>query len=317
MISRPNGKRPLISVVIIAYNMAREIPRTVQSFLPPYQQGISFEDIEIIVMENGSNHPVDQDIVSAWPECVRYVQVKNPLPSPASALNQGVSMCRGDWVCPVIDGARMITPGIFQLTNNLIASHKNPVITTVGYHLGHKPQQKNVLEGYNQNVEDSLLSSIDWPNKPYDLFKVSSLGLSALGNWLAPIAESNVLILNKEFYHHIGGYDEKFNHPGGGIVNLDFFKRCVEHPESQYILLLGEASFHQYHGGVTTSRGVDLPSVEDQTKTTWQIYADQYFNIHGKTYEIPQIQPLIYGHLNQSIKEQTIKAALHLHNSSN
>jgi len=56
-------QRPIISVVIISYNMAREIPRTVQSFLPPYQLAIGYNDIEIIVMENGSSHPVDPEVV--------------------------------------------------------------------------------------------------------------------------------------------------------------------------------------------------------------------------------------------------------------
>lgn len=67
--------RPVISVIIIAYNMAREIPRTVQSFLPPYQRAVTFEDVEIIVMENGSSAPLDPEVVRGWPNCVRYVQV--------------------------------------------------------------------------------------------------------------------------------------------------------------------------------------------------------------------------------------------------
>ena len=304
--------RPLISVIIIAYNMPREIPRTVHSFLPPYQQDISFDDIEIIVMENGSNTPIDPEVVSSWPDCVRYVQVQDSHPSPASALNQGVAISRGEWVCPVIDGARMITPGVFKAAHELIHAHDNPIIATMGYHLGHKVQQENVLDGYNQRAEDALLASIDWPHKPYDLFKISSLGLSALGSWLSPIAESNVLILKKAYYEAIGGFDEQFNIPGGGLVNLDFFKRCIEPEESQYIMLLGEGSFHQFHGGITTSRGVHLQSYEDEKKTTWQVYADQYKDIRGQNYETPTVTPLIYGKANAVVREHTIKAALYI-----
>jgi len=182
--------RPLISVVIVAYNMAREIPRTVQSFLPPYQQDIGFDEIEIIVLENGSSLPVDPTIVQAWPNCVRYIKIENSHSSPAKALNEGVAMARGDWVCPVIDGARMITPGVFKRAYELFHMHDNPVVTTIGYHLGDKPQQENVLTGYNQVVEDELLASIDWPDNPYDLFKVSSLGESARGSWFREISET-------------------------------------------------------------------------------------------------------------------------------
>jgi len=306
-------QRPIISVVIISYNMSREIPRTVQSFLPPYQLAIGYNDIEIIVMENGSNYPVDPEVVKAWPSCVRYVQVTNSHPSPATALNAGVAMSRGDWVCPVIDGARMVTPGIFKHAHDMIKAHNNPVIATMGYHLGHKIQQHNVLEGYNQDAEDALLNSIGWPNNPYDLFKISSLGGSARGSWLTQIAESNVLVLKKSFYETLGGFDEKFDIPGGGLVNLDFFKRCIDHEDSLYIMLADEGSFHQYHGGVTTSRAVNLPSFEDTEKTTWQIYAEQYLAIRGEPYQPSKIYPIIYGVMNNIVREQTINAALAIH----
>lgn len=312
MTSPSNSDRPLISVIIIAYNMAREVPRTVQSFLPPYQKGISHDDIEIIVMENGSSHPVDSSLVESWPNCVRYIQVQDPKPSPANALNQGVAMARGEWVCPVIDGARMITPGVMHQSHSLIKAHQNPVVATIGYHLGHKIQQENVLEGYNQTEEDALLKSIGWPNNAYNLFKISSLGGSAKGGWLAKIAESNVLILKKEFYLSLGGYDERFDTAGGGLVNLDFFKRSVEHESSQYIMLLGEGSFHQYHGGVTTSRAVNLPSLENKKKTTWQLYSEEYESIRGEPYEVPQETPFVYGKATPAMRSQTIEAALYV-----
>lgn len=308
----PSPSKPLISVVIIAYNMAREIPRTVRSFLPGYQQGITDDEIEIIVMENGSSHPVPADIVASWPDNVRYVNVQDPHPSPAQALNAGIAMARGHWVCPVIDGARMVTPGVFKDAKALMGSYDNPVIATLGFHLGDKVQQLNVKDGYNQDVEDELLRSIDWPNFPYRLFDISALGGSAQGAWLTPIAESNVLILKKSFYEKVGGYDEQFDIPGGGLINLDFFKRVIDHEESQYILLLCEGSFHQYHGGVTTSRPVGQTSLEDKTKTTWEIYAQQYKNIRGQAYQASSQMPIIYGQMRPEIQRILIKAALHI-----
>lgn len=312
MTSPSNADRPLITVIIISYNMAREVPRTVQSFLPPYQKNISNDDIEIIVMENGSSAPIDPEIVQGWPECVRYIQVDDPKPSPANALNQGVAMARGEWVCPVIDGARMITPGVIHQSHTLMRAHPNPVIATIGYHLGHKTQQENVLDGYNQAEEDALLESIGWPNNAYNLFKISSLGGSAKGGWLSKIAESNVLILKKDFYLSIGGYDERFDTPGGGLVNLDFFKRSVEHESSQYVMLLGEGSFHQYHGGVTTSRAVNLPSLENKKKTTWELYSEEYIGIRGEAYKVPQEVPFVYGKATSVVRTQTIEAALYI-----
>lgn len=310
-------KRPLISVVIIAYNMAREIPRTVQSFLSPYQTGIAPDDVEVIVMENGSSHPVPENIIASWPDNVRYIKIEagEAKSSPAHALNQGVKLAHAPWVCPVIDGARMVTPGVFQAVKELISVAPNPVITTMGYHLGHKPQQQAVLEGYNQIEEDKLLQSINWPQTPYKLFDIASLGGSAKYAWLAPISESNVLVLKKRFYAELGGYDEAFDIPGGGLVNLDFFYRTVMHPTSRYILLIGEASFHQYHGGVTTSRSVNTPDPEDKGRTTWEIYNAQYKTLRGHPFRPPDKTPTLYGEMSDAVRRILIKAATALDNA--
>ena len=307
--SKSNSKSPLISVIIISYNMAREIPKTVHSFLPPYQIDIDVSEIELIIMENGSCKPVDPKIIAAWPENVRYVNVPNPKSSPIEAINTGVQMAKSDWVCVVIDGARMVTPGLFKMAKDLIHIHPCPMIATIGRHLGEKVQQFSVQDGYSQTQEDALLASIDWPHgDPYRLFDISCVGGSAQGSWLMPIAESNVLILKKSLYEELGGYDEKFDIPGGGLANLDFFKRAIEHDDSQYFMLTGEASFHQYHEGVTTSRPVNAPSIEDESKTTWDIYAQQYEDIRGIPYSLSPIAPMIYGPVNDRLQTEIFKA---------
>ena len=303
------SKSPQISIIIISYNMAREVPRTVQSFLPPYQNDLSPDEIEIIVLENGSSNPIPKSVRESWPENVRYIKVENPHPSPAKALNQGVEMARGEWVCPVIDGARMVSPGVINAAKAMMKAHENPVIATIGYHLGHKTQQINVDFGYNQEEEDKLLDSINWPDEPYKLFEISSLGGSAKAGWLQTLMESNVPFMKKSFYQSISGFDEAFDIPGGGLVNLDFFKRCVEHPETQYVLLLGEASFHQYHGGVTTSRRVGMPSQTVKGKTTWEVYSEQYEAIRGASYKGPTVKPIIYGEHYEVARSETIRFA--------
>lgn len=292
---------PLISIIITSYNMAREIPRTVQSFLPPYQNNIKTSDIEILVMENGSSNPVSPEIISAWPDNVRYIPVQAPTPSPAKALNLGVELSMGAWVCPVIDGARMVTPGLIHNVQSLMNIHDDPIIATLGWHLGDKPQQDNVAHGYNQSVEDSLLNSINWPHDGYQLFDISCLGKSAGAAWLKPISESNVLFMRKTSYQSLGGYDEAFDIPGGGLVNLDFFKRAIEDERREYILLMGEASFHQFHGGVSTSRNVRLPSLEDKSRSTWDIYVAQYEALRGTVFKASKRSPTLYGKIHPQL----------------
>ena len=53
-------RRPKLSVIVIIYDMAREAPRTLQSFAVPYQTGIAPEDYEVIVVDNGSPTPLGE-----------------------------------------------------------------------------------------------------------------------------------------------------------------------------------------------------------------------------------------------------------------
>lgn len=290
------SERPLFSIIIVSYNMAREVPRTVQSFLPPYQTAIRPEEVEVIVLENGSPRPIPDAVIERWPHNVRYVTVPNPKASPAHALNLGVSLSSGHWVCPVIDGARLVTPGLLSKTKQIIQIYDNPVIATLAYHLGSILQPLNAERGYNQEEEDKLLASINWPENAYQLFDISCLAGSSRDGWLKPLPECNAPILRREFYDAIGGYDECFDIPGGGIVNHDFFRRCVDHDESDYVMLLDEGSFHQYHGGVTTSRSV-AKSDENAPEgpSVWDRYVQQYERIRSQPYAPPVKTPTLFG----------------------
>ncbi len=282
-----------VSVIVISYNMAREVPRTVTSFLPPYQQGLSNSDIEIIVLDNGSPNPIPSVIVDSWPENVRYVSVENAHPSPARALNLGVGMASSDIVCPVIDGARMASPGLLHWGLQAIQSRPRAFATTAGFHLGEKLQQIAVEEGYCQDVEDKLIESIDWPTHGYRLFEICALAGSSKYGWFGFLNESNAPILPKALYDEVGGYDEAFDLPGGGLVNLDFLNRVLELQDTEYFSVLGEGTFHQFHHGVTTSRRVIKP--ESDGITTWAKYTAQYERIRGKPYRPVKRQPILFG----------------------
>jgi glycosyltransferase involved in cell wall biosynthesis len=289
-----NGHTPTVSVIVIAYNMPREIPRTVYSFLPPFQREIDPDDVEIIVVENGSDRPVAREDIEAWPKNVVYCQPDRILPSPAYALNYGASRARGRLLCPVIDGARMASPGL--LANGIAANRlgETSFAATVGLHLGHEPQQFSVSKGYDQKAEDELLESIDWRENGYRMFDIACFGRSAESGWFGRISESNAPVLSARFYDRIGGYDTRFDIPGGGLVNLDFFRRCVEDPETRYSMLLGEGTFHQYHGGVTTSRPIrEMPG--DGERSVWDVYVDQYRQIRGKAWKPPGAKPYLFG----------------------
>ena len=52
---------PKLSVIVICYNMQRELPRTLFTLSCDYQKNIDLSDYEIIVIDNGSkNKPLQE-----------------------------------------------------------------------------------------------------------------------------------------------------------------------------------------------------------------------------------------------------------------
>ncbi len=47
--------------------------------------------------------------------------------------------------------------------------------------------------------------------------------------------------------------DQLFDDRGGGLVNLALFARACKLPDSKLVVILGEESFHQIHGGTATN----------------------------------------------------------------
>jgi hypothetical protein len=50
---------PKLSVVLVGFNMARELPRTIRSLSPDMQRGIDPCDYEVILIDNGSTQEID------------------------------------------------------------------------------------------------------------------------------------------------------------------------------------------------------------------------------------------------------------------
>lgn len=304
-----HGRKPLLSFVVISYDMVREVPRTVRSCLPPYQRGALPGDIEVIVVENGSSDPIPADIHKAWPDAVRYVHMPDPRPSPAAALNYGARLARAPYICPVIDGARILSSGIFEAFQDVRHLAPYPVIATLGYHLGKVPQQFN--PDHTPVVEDALLAHINWAHAPHRLFEISCLGGSSSAGLLANPAESNAVIIDSRFYGLIGGYDEAFATPGGGFVNLDFFKRCIEHPLATYFLLIGEGTFHQVHGGASTTH--DPKIKPGDSRPIIQDWAVDYEGIRGEPFKESLRKPILYGEAADALLAATESAVLVKH----
>lgn len=283
---------PLVSVVVVAYNMARELPRTLATLVTPFQQGLAAHELEIILVDNGSTIPLK---ANDMPPEVRLIHMEAPSSSPVRAVNRGIKEARADLVGVLIDGARMASPGICRHAVAAAKLHKRPIIATLGFHLGAEVQMQSIQKGYGQEVEDQLLDSISWRENGYDLFSISCFAGSSKKGWFQPIAESNALFMPRGLWEELGGFDEKFDSPGGGLVNLDIQVRACALPDSQLITLLGEGTFHQVHGGVATN--------SKDPKASWDRFHAEYMRIRGIPYEIPSTPSLYLGEIAPQVRK--------------
>lgn len=285
-----------LSVVINFYNMQREAQRTLYSLTNTYQKNIDADDYEVIVIDNGSTKKLDEKWVQGFGKNFRYIYYDAKTLSPCAALNYAVKQARSDKVMCCIDGARILSPGILKYTLSAFKLHEQPFIYTLGMHLGNKLQNHSIKDGYNQKVEDELLSTVDWKNNGYELFKISTLAASSKSGFFSSIVESNCFSMRKEDYLNIGGFDEEFTSAGGGLVNLDIFNKAHENPSLSPVFLLGEATFHQIHGGVATNVPIEQHPIGEMKK--------EYVNIKGREFKSFSRVPEYYGFLSKEYHEK-------------
>ncbi|MER8922447.1 class I SAM-dependent methyltransferase [Mesorhizobium sp. M0802] len=268
-------KQNYVSVVVVAYDIARELPRTLLSLASRYQQRVTTDDYEVIVVDNGSSPAVGGSLVAEYGPNFRLLRIDDASPSPAAAVNLGIKEARGDKIGVMIDGARMATPGLVHFARIGLDMAPTAVVAAPGWYLGSDIQGNASENGYTRAIEDSLLRSIRWPEDGYRLFEIGTMDESSVDPWFSPIAEANVLFMSRKGWQAIGGMDERFSCPGGGLVNLDTLERAMTLSQAQLILTLGEATFHQLHGGVSTNASVD------QQRKNWIVWKAERDALRG------------------------------------
>jgi len=175
------------------------------------------------------------------------------------------------------------------------------VIVTPGWTLGRVSQNRSIVRGFDEASEDALLAEIGWPAEPSRLIEIATLdGSSAI---FGPIAESNTLFMRRELWDELEGMDERFDQPGGGLVNLDTLERALSLPHAEMVFLLGEASFHQMHGGVSTN---SLPHQLASDLDQWHLH---YRNLRQREWRLPKPRTLYYGSMPTAYRSHVVEWA--------
>ena len=295
------GEHPKISFVVGAFDMERELPRTVTSLYPPYQLGMGPGDVEVLIADNGSGEPVSPEMFSHVLTPPRILRFEGYGPSPARAINEAARQALAPVLGIVVDGARIATPGIAAHALAALSLPQPVVVTTLGLHLGFETQQISIGKGYTKEVEDSLLRSISWPQDGYDLFNIATPGESGIAGAYSLLPESNLLVLKKEIWGQVGGFDERFVTAGGGFMNHALLRKIRTIPGLLEVLLLGEGTFHQVHYGATTQPG-GIRRVLEGDRTLGELYEAEQAAIAGETglSANPVQDPLLFGRLGQN-----------------
>jgi glycosyltransferase involved in cell wall biosynthesis len=269
--------KPKVSIIVISYNMNRELPRTLLSLSVPFQKEITRDEFEVILIDNGSKVPPTASDFSHLDFDLRVVSMDNPTKSPVPAINFGLKQVSGQIIGVYIDGARIASPRLIASARDAITYNQRAFVGSRGRYLGNKFQRVAIVEGYNQQAEDEMLAKSGWENDGYKLFDISVFDESSGPTWFDPVAESNSLFMWRSLWDELGGYAEGFITPGGGLVNLDTWKRACELPDTVPTLLLGEATFHQVHGGIATNGSLEKV----------QEFYTEYFTIYGEEFDVP------------------------------
>ena len=277
--------KPFMSIVVVSYNMNRELQRTIYSLSADFQRDISRDEYEVILVDNGSKNPPTLEDFAGLDIDLTILHQENPTRSPVAAINTAINKSSGQTIGVFIDGARILSPRVLATAREGLCVSDRSIVAIRGRYLGSKFQRDSTAEGYDKEVEDNLLGASEWETHGYRLFNISVFDESSGPTWYDPIAETNCLFMGRSLWRELNGFDPMFKSAGGGLVNLDTWKRAVELPNVNPIILIGEASFHQVHGGVATNGNLDVIGA----------FFDEYVQIRGQEFKTPQVPFSLLG----------------------
>lgn len=275
---RPHGPRApgmLISVIVVFYNMGREARRTLHALSRAYQRNIDGIAYEVIAIDNGSRDKLTAAFVQSFGPEFRLISLSPGAPSPVRAINEAARAASGQHIAVMIDGAHILTPGaLAEAAASLLEAPRAVVGLRQWFIAG--DQRFLSMHGYTPAMEDMIFDRIHWPADGYSLFRIGTPVWESPNHWFDGMSESNCLFVPRVVWDEIGGIDEAFDEPGAGYANLDLFRRAYEASGEPVVALLGEASFHQFHGGTTTN--VEVDEKERRVRS----YAHRYTQVRGK-----------------------------------
>ncbi len=275
-----------LTLIIAYYNIPKHIERTLMSCAPKYQRAAK-DKIEVIIADNGSTEPLPKNLQKRFPFVSKIIRTEGR-PSPVFALNEAIKHAKFNMVGLMIDGAHLLSPGIFRNTRDIAQLYARPVINVPQYYFGNVSQNLNPkLNAWDR--ETWWLNRLNWPEQGYALFRQALFPGENISKSRSDAIESNCLIARRVVYDECGAFDERFDEAGAGFANLEMFTRLTNHKDNTYVMFPGEGSFHQDHDGTTTRKSPEERDIMVQE------YREKYTQITGVE-TLPNVRsPMMYG----------------------
>ncbi len=188
---------PRISIVIPCYNAQRYLRGAIDSVL-----GQTFQDLEIVVVDDGSTDGTRELVAGVQDERLRYIYQENR--GPAAARNHGIAAAQGEYIA-LLDADDLALPR--RLEGQLAVLEAAPDLAVVG-------------SGYVWIDEEGR--RLSWATHSWQAYPE----LNAFRNWLfdCPFVPSATMF-RRVAWRDVGGFDEELTGP----EDWNFWMRLALH----------------------------------------------------------------------------------------
>jgi CDP-glycerol glycerophosphotransferase len=156
---------PTITIVLIAYNDARNLPAAAESALAQ-----TFSDIEVVIVDDGSDDGTGEvaERFAAGDERVRVVHLAVNSGGCSAPRNAGIDTARGEWIM-FLDSDDLYEPGACEALVGAARRHDADVVSGAMLRIDVVQQRERRKFGWMYQAERVFEGLREWPEVLFDV----------------------------------------------------------------------------------------------------------------------------------------------------